>query len=176
MQFPAETPPGSSETHETLHLWNALILPVVFTIAAWAVDRFTRSALGDWRYVLVAVLGVCAIAFAAMAVVVAIAVNGDKIDEIDNVIARRTPRWLTGKSNAFLAVLIVAAVILEAVRAVRDDSVLDAVTAFVIVVWAAFIPGAYASATMPRCRRRAYRAAALLLPVWLLAVNFFRLR
>jgi hypothetical protein len=166
---PADTPPGSSGTQELPRAWNALILPVAFTLAAWAVDRFTRSALGDWRYVLVAILGLCAIYFTVLALVVILALNVDKIDR------HRVPRRLARPMNVLFAMVIAAAVIVEIVRAVRDDSAVDAVTALVIVVWIRFIPGYTDFASMPRGRRRAYRAASLLLPVWVLVVTLFHL-
>ena len=63
---------------------DALILPVVFITATWAVERFTRSALGDWRYVAVAILGACAVYFTALAVIVALVLTyGKPVDPED---------------------------------------------------------------------------------------------
>jgi len=165
---PADAPPGSSETQEAPRVRDALILPVVFTLAAWAVDRFTQSTLRDWRYVPVAILGVCAIYLTVLAVVVAVGLNVDRID------VHGAPRWLARTTNVLFVLLIVAAVIVEFVRAVRDSSVVDAVTALVFAVWGLlFIPGSMTFDVMSRGRRRAYRAAGLLLPVWVLGATLF---
>jgi hypothetical protein len=167
---PADAPPKLSQAQEAPRVRHALILPVVFALAAWAVDRFTQSTLGDWRYVPVAVLGVCAVYFTVLAVVVAVALNIEKLD------GHVAPRRLTRTTNVVFVVLTVAAVIVEFIRAVRDHSVIDAVTALGLAVLALFlIPGSMTFTTMSRSRRRTYRAACLLLPIWILVVTFFHL-
>lgn len=169
MPGPADAPPGSSGTQEVPRVGNALVLPVFFTLAAWAVDRFTRSAFGDWRYLPVAILGLCAFYFALLAVVIAAVANVGKAD------GRRLPRSVGRAANALFVVLIAAAIIVECVRAVRDDSVVDAVTVLVILIGIRFMPGSTSFVAMPRIRRRAYQAAGLLLPVWVLVVALFHL-
>jgi cytochrome bd-type quinol oxidase subunit 2 len=164
----AELVPAGGQ--ERLRIREGLILPVLFTAATWAVDRFTRSALGDWRYVPVALLGLCAIYFAVMAFVVITALGVMKSD------GRERPRWSAHATKVGVAALIVVALFTEIVLAARDHSILDAVTALVIVVWTCLVPGVTPSADMPRIRRHTYRVASLLLPLWFFAVAVFRLR
>jgi len=158
------------QTADKPRIRDTLILPVLFSAAAWAVNRFTRSTLGDWRYVPVVVLGLCAIYFTVLALVLALVFNVDKFD------AWSAPSRLGRITNVLFKVLIVGVVILVVVRAVRDHSVIDAVTALVFVIWAAFIPGSTNFATMSRSRKPIYRVAVLLLPAWFLVVTFAHLR
>jgi hypothetical protein len=166
----ADAPPGPSETQETPRIRGALILPVVFGVAAWAVDRFTRSALGDWRYAPVAVLGLCALYFTVLALVLGLVFNADKLDRWT------APSRLVRNVDVLSVTLIVGAVTLGVVRAARYHSVMDALTALVIAIWACFMPGSANYTTMSRSRRRVYRAAGYLLPAWFVMLALARLR
>ena len=167
---PDSNPPGLREMQAMPRVREGLILPVVFAVATWAVDRFTSSALGDWRYIPVALLGLCAIYFSILALVIATVLSVAKSD------GREAPRWRVRTVDVLLVALIVAAVIVACVEAVRDNSFIDAGTALVIVVWAGFIRRSTLPAAERRGPRRGYRLAVLLLPVWVIAVDVFRLR
>lgn len=149
---------------------GALVLPVFFTLAAWAVDRFARSALGDWRYLPTAVLGLCAIYFAVLAVVV-MAVNFD-----------RAPGWVTRPSKLLFAsklsfpLALAVVVCFELVLAVRDRSVIDALSVVVIVGWGASIPETDRTSRLPRGLRWTRQWARVILPLWFVAVAVLHLR
>jgi hypothetical protein len=165
-----DTPPESSGAQEVPRIWGALILPVVFILATWAVDRFTRSALGDWRYVPTAILGLCALYFTVLAIIVAGVLS---IRESDGKTAGKTaPRWLAHTPTVLFWAVIAAALVVNIIRTVHDHSRIDVITVCVIVVWASAIPG---STNAPRSRRHIYRAVGLLLPVWVLAIIWFHL-
>ena len=162
----ADRPPAAGETPR---VWHALILPVVFTVAAWAVDRFTRSTLGDWRYAPVALLGLCALYFGVLAVVVAVAVNIDRFD------GERAPRWSGRVTDVLIATLFGTALIVEIVRAARYHSALDAVSALLIVVSAVAHLATRLFPAMPRARRRIVGVFVLPLPLWVAALALLHL-
>ena len=167
---PVDGRPGFWETRDAPRRRDGLILPVVFAVAAWAVDWFTRSALGDWRYVPVAFLGLCALYFSVVGVVFAAAIGVAKSD------GREAPRWRARTANVLFMAVVAAAFIVACVQAVRDHSFIDAGNALVIAVWVLFVPWSPTSAASPRYRKVGYRLATCLLPVWVLAIYVFRLR
>lgn len=165
-----DAPPEPSGAGEVPGVGGALILPVFFAVAAWAVDRFTRSALGGWRYVPTAVLGLCACYFAVFAVI-AMAMNFD-----------RTPAWLARPlkvvfaSKVSFAAAFAVIVCVEVVLAVRDHSAVDGLTVLVLVGWAASVRETAATSRMPRSLRRIREWARVVLPLWVFAVAIFHLR
>lgn len=149
---------------------GALILPVFFILAAWAVDRLTRSELGDWRYVPTAVLGLCAVYFTVLAVIV-MALNGDRVP---SRLAR--PLKVVFASRLSFAVAFAVIVCVDVILAVRDHSVLDGLTALVLVGWAASIRETDRTSRMPRGLRWIRAWARVVLPLWVAAVAIFHLR
>jgi hypothetical protein len=147
---------------------DALILPVVFTAAAWAVDRFTRSALGDWRYVFVAILGLCAVYTVALAAVIAVALHAER--RVD-----RPPRWSERTTNSLIVVLATASTVVEVVRAARDHSAVGVFTAPAVFAWICCSLVLRSASTLSRGRRRVLGAIGVIVPLWIIAVAVFHL-
>jgi hypothetical protein len=167
-------PAGSSEAEaemlEAHNTWVPFVLPVVFTAAAWAVDRFTKSALGGWRYIPVVLLGAGAVSFTFVAIIAAVVLNDAKPG------GRRMPRWLARNANVLLALLFVAGIVVEIVRAVHYHSVIDVVSALFMVLCAGFLARSSTIETVSRNWRHAQSAASLLFALWILVVAAFHLR
>lgn len=145
-----------------------LVVPAVYGVAAWAVDRYTRSVLGGWRYIPVVFLGAGAVAFAGVLALV--------VFEVDKLGGRRTRRWLALGGRLGFVALIAGAVVVEFVRAVHVRSVLSTVDAFVVLVFAGAALRFFSAADLPSRQRRAYLVAFLLFAAWFFVVNTFHLR
>jgi hypothetical protein len=169
-----DAPCESSGTGEMPGIGGALVLPVLFTVAAWAVDRFTRSGLGDWRYVPTAVLGLCAFYFTVLAVIViAVKFSGPDGERPPGRLARVLKVLFASKT--LFTMVLAAAVGLGLVRAVHNHSAVDVVTALLFAVLFGLVPLIVDRRAMSRRRRYIWAATLILLPVWLLVVSLLHL-
>jgi hypothetical protein len=162
---------GLADATPTPSMGGAFILPVFFGVGTWAVYEFTRSPLGDWRYLPTAVLGLCAVYFA---VVGAVGILAMRVVATSDKVPSPSPTRTRAPIGVF-GLLIVAAIGVNIFLAVRDHSAEDALTAGVVAVWAVFGPG---SAKLPLSRHArliSSNAANLLLFAWVVSTAVFRL-
>lgn len=155
------------DAHNT---WVPFALPVLFAATAWVVDRFTKPALGDWRYIPVVVLGAGAVYFTFIAIIAAVVVNDAKGG------GRTMPRWLARNTNVLFVLLVAAAIVVEIVRAVHYHSVFDVVSVLFMVLCVGLLARSATTDTVSRSWRHAQSAANLLLALWVLVVAGFHLR
>lgn len=102
---------------------SSLILPVILGTATWAVERFTVSSLGDWRFIPVAILGLGTLYFTIIAVVLAlIAMVGAKFH------GPTIPRWLHLTTRAGFAGLVATGVILKFLDEAQHPNTFDILT------------------------------------------------
>lgn len=157
-----------SDDTPTPSIGGAFVLPVVFGLGTWAVYVFTRSSLGDWRYIPTAFLGLCTLYFAVISLVAVLAMRVATSDKVPSPTRART---LTAVS----VLMVVAAIGVNVFLAVRDHSARDALTAGVVAVWAVFGPG---SAKLPLGRRARFiasNAVNLLFFAWVMSIAVFHL-
>lgn len=173
---PAGTPPKPPVAGEKPGISGALVLPVVFTAATLTVDRFTRSSLGDWRYIPTVILGLCALYFTMLAAVAFLIFTVGEHAGREKPPGRvaRTMKALFG-SRVLVAACVAVAAGVELVRAVDDHSVIGSVSAILTVLVVVLALRSIKALDEPDGRWRFHQIVGIVVTVWLLVVNTFHL-